>query len=41
MIINKDHFNEDGINRALLLKSNMNSKRTNYNWDHLFQLDNY
>ena len=41
LINNKEHLTERGKNIALLHKSKMNTKRTYYNWDHLFLLDNY
>jgi len=41
-LINKnEHLTEKGKNTALFLKSQMNTKRTYYNWDHLSKLENY
>ena len=41
LINNKKHLTKEGIETALFIKSQMNSKRINYNWDHLSQLYTY
>lgn len=41
MMVNKLHTTEHGRDKAMLLKSSMNSKRTYYNWDHLEVLKSY
>lgn len=38
LILEKDHYTEQGIVRIDILKNNMNLKRTYFNWDHLNNL---
>jgi hypothetical protein len=38
LILDNDHYTEDGIIRINYLKNNMNLKRTYFNWDHLNNL---
>ena len=38
LILEKDHYTEQGISRIDILKNNMNLKRTYFNWDHLSNL---
>ncbi len=35
LIINNQHLTEEGINTVELVRSRMNTKRTDFNWDHL------
>ena len=35
LIINNQHLTEEGINTVELVRSRMNTKRTEFNWDHL------
>lgn len=35
LIINNQHLSEEGINTVELVRSRMNTKRTEFNWDHL------
>ena len=39
LILNNNHYTEQCINRVNLIKNNMNSKRTYFNWDHLKDLN--
>lgn len=39
LILNNNHYTEQGINKINLIKNNMNLKRTYFNWDHLKDLD--
>ena len=38
IILEKNHYTEQGIARIDFLKNNMNLKRTHFNWDHLYNL---
>jgi hypothetical protein len=38
LIINNQHLTEEGINTVELVRSRMNTKRTDFNWDHLNDL---
>jgi hypothetical protein len=38
LILENDHYTEDGIIKINYLKDNMNLKRTYFNWDHLNNL---
>lgn len=38
LIINKEHYTDKGINTVELVRSRMNTKRTDFNWDHLKNL---
>ena len=38
LILEKNHYTEQGITRIDILKNNMNLKRTYFNWDHLDNL---
>ena len=35
LMINNQHYTEEGINTVELARSRMNTKRTDFNWDHL------
>lgn len=35
LIINSQHYSEEGINTVELVRGRMNTKRTDFNWDHL------
>lgn len=35
LMINNQHLTEEGINTVELVRSLMNTKRTDFNWDHL------
>lgn len=39
LILNNEHYTEQGINNIDFIKNNMNLKRTYFNWDHLKNLD--
>ena len=39
IIKTKEHLNSEGFNQILKIKSNMNKKRANFNWDHLVYLN--
>ncbi len=41
LMINNLHITKEGLNKAKLLKAEMNRKRTYYNWDHLNLLKSY
>jgi len=38
LIINNNHYSEEGINTVQLVRNQMNTKRTYFNWDHLNNL---
>ena len=38
LILNNEHYTEQGINKIDFIKDNMNLKRTYFNWDHLDNL---
>jgi len=35
LILNREHYNEQGIKTVELVRSRMNTKRTDFHWDHL------
>lgn len=39
LILNNEHYTEDGISKIDFIKNNMNLKRTYFNWDHLKNLN--
>ena len=35
LIVNSQHYSEEGIDTVEIVRSRMNTKRTNFNWEHL------